>query len=280
MIGYDARLYVLCDGMLYRYADGGYQPIGGASLTAPASFIAPDRIADSRGGLYQVSSSGVSRILQAESGFIEAVSNGYAYIVDGRTVCRCRLSDGVKTDYYAAGAPISALYAASGELYLLSDYGSASLECVSQSAFVPYPTEPPPTAAITSDLYRVDSDSFQITRIPSPTTFAQLKSLLRYGSFSATLLRGEKNVTNGRVGTAMMLIFSGDEDYAYELSVVGDLTGEGNVNSRDLWDLMGYFLHINHYEGVYIKAADINDDGVVNVVDLALLARAADSSKP
>ena len=55
------------------------------------------------------------------------------------------------------------------------------------------------------------------------------------------------------------------------LSVKGDLTGEGNMNSRDKNELFNYLLKETVPDGVHFDAADLDYSNNINAVDLVIL---------
>lgn len=127
---------------------------------------------------------------------------------------------------------------------------------------------------ITSDIYRIDYEQFQICGISPGTTIAAFKNNVHYDGYSLTLYRDNAVKKSGNIGTAMTAVFSSDNGSAsFELSVTGDLTSEGSCNTRDLNILLDYLIGSADFNGVYTIAADINDDGVINVADAALLKR-------
>ena len=68
----------------------------------------------------------------------------------------------------------------------------------------------------------------------------------------------------------MTLIVKGSH---YSIVVTGDLTGEGNVNSRDLDALMKHLTEEQQLTGIFISAADIDKDNMLSTKDLVLLSR-------
>ena len=72
----------------------------------------------------------------------------------------------------------------------------------------------------------------------------------------------------------MTAVFSsGGNEFTFELSVNGDLTGEGNSNSRDVNLLLDYLIGAAYFNGVYTVAADLSNDGRIDAVDVALMKR-------
>ena len=81
-------------------------------------------------------------------------------------------------------------------------------------------------------------------------------------------------VTNGKIKTGYRTRIS---NVIYEISVSGDITGEGNVKSNDVSSLMSYFVKKSDLFGVYLTSADFNNDGNINNKDLVGIARQAEN---
>lgn len=277
--GYGGSFCVLSGNRLYQGGGDSYTLVSGDTPRSTAAFIAEDLLLDSMGGVYRLNGSSASLLfcVKTDGSCAGAVtSDGVLYSACGTTLYRYDTAAGMMTGYFDAGCTVEALYASDGLLYALTDSASPSVLCLSPDEWIACPdeTEPPVgLSPITSDRYTVDSVNYHITRIDAPTTFAQFKSHMRYEGYSVKLYRGNANLTSGNVGTAMQAVFSGEDDYTYELSVVGDITGEGSVNTRDRNELMDYFLGNIRFDGVYTDAADLSGDGKVDMLDLALLAR-------
>ena len=278
--GYDGGFYVLADGALYHHSGDSYSLLSGARLHTPAAFISDSFITDSSGRIYRVDG-GITEIFSAESDGSCAAAiapDGSIYASVGNTIYRYDADTGRKAEYFEADHAIDMLYFCNGYLYALSDTSSPTVSRISPDEFIPLPDKEDHSSSrlpISSDLYTVDAVNYRITRIPSPTTFAQFKSNMYYDGYYAQLYRDGKNIKSGSVGTAMTVVFSATDTYTFELSVIGDITGEGNVNSRDVGELMDYFLGNIRFDGVYSDAADISADGNVDMLDLAMLCRMA-----
>ena len=130
---------------------------------------------------------------------------------------------------------------------------------------------------INSDVYDVDFENMKISGIYSPTTVGQFKRNMNYEGFEVELYRYSKDtlLKSGNVGTATRAVFyNNNSSYTFELSVVGDITGEGNVNSRDKKHMFSYLLKRFDMTGVFIDSADLDNNSTVDIIDLILLLRA------
>lgn len=132
---------------------------------------------------------------------------------------------------------------------------------------------------ITSGIHEFNLKDYIITNVDLGTTIAVFKSNISYQDYSLVFKNYlGKVVTSGNLGTGARAIFSkGDKTYEFTFVVAGDLTGEGNSNSRDISLLTNYLLGEESLEGVYLKAADLNNDGEVNTLDLFLLNKEINS---
>lgn len=124
---------------------------------------------------------------------------------------------------------------------------------------------------ISSNKYNINNG--MITDIPQGTTVAQLKRNINYGSNVITVTNhNNKIVTSGQIGTGWRIDFSGNgKTVSYYTVIIGDVTGEGNINSRDISALSDYLVGKKDLSVYSLFAADLNSDGVCNSLDLLLL---------
>lgn len=274
LCGYRSELYAVSDRTLYRFEDNAFIPLDGALYGAGAGFVAQDVLADLSGNIYRVSDGAVRLMFRAESGvgYAAAVSpDGAVYVADRSVIDRYDGATGRRTDYFETGGRIGALYYYDGNVVAAF---AEDTQYIPPERFLPCPEEIP-FCPVTSSVYTVDAVNYRITRISAPTTFAQFKSAVNHAGYQVQLFRDGKAIASGSVGTAMTAVFSGADSYTFELSVIGDITGEGNVNSRDVGELIDFFLGTLRFDGVYLDAADLSGDGEVDLTDLALLCRRA-----
>ena len=286
MIHRGNRLYVVSADRLYRLSGDTIVAIDGARVSSPLSFVDNSTLSDAQGRIYTLSGDSIRLSMTIDSGGLCSSAcriDDHLYYPQGNTVY-CYDASGSKTAYLTLNSDIIGVYAFEGSINVLDD-----TFCVSRimpSEFIPLitPTEeddsdaehaaPRVRGRIGSETYTVDFDTMRIAGIPSPTTFAVFKKNMSYDGYSVRLFRDGRELSGGRVGTAMCAVFESDSDsLTFELSVVGDITGEGNVNSRDLTELMEYLVGSLYFDGVYAMAADLSDDGAVDALDLAMLKR-------
>lgn len=106
-----------------------------------------------------------------------------------------------------------------------------------------------------------------ICNIKSGTTVAQLKKSCPQ-IISVTDKNGNK--LSGKLKTGAVIA---TKEQNYVVAVIGDVTGTGEVNSKDCKCIMQYLTGKNELFGAYKKAADYNLDGSVDNKDLVLIAR-------
>ena len=273
--GCRSGLHILSDGRLYRCADDSYTLVSGDTVAASACFITDDLLIDRTGNIYRVGDRVTKLFATGLSGASAAASpDGAVYAAVGRVIYRFDGASGRVTDTLTVDREIASLYFCDGYLYAPDRNASTTLR-IAADEMNPSLSEPtsPALSPITSDAYKVDGVAYRITRIPASTTFAQFKSNISYSGYQAALFRDGKPVSSGKVGTGMLVVFSAADSYTYELSVIGDITGEGSVNSRDVGELIDRFLGNLAFDGVYLDAADVSGDGVVDLLDLAMLCR-------
>ena len=69
-----------------------------------------------------------------------------------------------------------------------------------------------------------------------------------------------------------MVVAIGDSiENTYEIVIVGDVNGDGKVDSIDSNFIKGHRVETNKLEAAKFEAADINKDGKVNKIDSFLL---------
>ena len=101
------------------------------------------------------------------------------------------------------------------------------------------------------------------------TTVAKFKSSISYVGYDAVFSK-----KSGNIGTNNTVTFSRNgNSRTYIFIVLGDLTGEGNVNSRDIYEIFGHLLYDKSLVKPFTISADLNGDNKISNIDLVMLAR-------
>lgn len=125
-----------------------------------------------------------------------------------------------------------------------------------------------------SKLYKFDNKNYYITNIPFETTISVFKSNIAYNGFDFSMIYNGKIKSTGNVGTNMTARFSNETaTYQYKTIISGDITGEGNINSRDKSRMFNVLLNKDSLENVFFIAGDLNNDNIIDVKDLLRLAK-------
>lgn len=149
----------------------------------------------------------------------------------------------------------------------------------------------------TGNMYIFDADSFEVyneetkpANTPSPnkgnidfdlknkiitasagTTVTDILDYFGINSGDVIFRKADGSIiTSGKLSTGMRVIA---QETAYSVIVIGDLTGEGNVNTRDLDTLMKHLTEETLLKGEFAKAADLNKDNRITTKDLLKLSK-------
>lgn len=142
------------------------------------------------------------------------------------------------------------------------------------------PPDTPPTDndAITSEVYTIDNEKNIISAIPANTTFNAFKNDLIFNGYDLIFKDATGKIKTGsssKVATGYTVTFvkDGAEKATFKLIVQGDITGTGNLSSRDITAFVNYLLGKTSLDETFLQAANINDDGEPDVIDLFLMCK-------
>jgi len=79
------------------------------------------------------------------------------------------------------------------------------------------------------------------------------------------------NINSGKLGTGATFALSTGE--VITVVIYGELTGEGNVNSRDLKALLNHLSRKELLQGSFLISADLDSDGLITTKDLLMLSK-------
>lgn len=131
---------------------------------------------------------------------------------------------------------------------------------------------------ISEENYLIQSDMYSlkekyIENIPAGTTLAQIKKNIDYGDYQIEFVNHNgKIVTSGQIGTNWTIKFiSPYQVKEYIVIILNDITGEGNINSKDTALLAKFLCESEELTEAQLIAADMDQDGLCTVKDLYLL---------
>ena len=126
---------------------------------------------------------------------------------------------------------------------------------------------------IRSDIYRVNEEENYVSRVRPYTDISTFLDNIDTNGVPRVLnLKGEEVTGDTLVGTGFTLeVTYGVDVYYYDISVIGDLDGNGKVSVTDLSVMNQSMVGRVTLEGMRQLAADISDDEKVSVTDLSML---------
>lgn len=141
--------------------------------------------------------------------------------------------------------------------------GALVLRQKAQTTTAPKETEP----AQNTNIY-IDGNYIYV---PQGTTVAKLKKALgiKDRNYTVTNYSG-KVLSSGKIGTRTIAYF---EDKPYTVIVIGDITGEGNINSRDLKKIMKHLVDSEKLDEIGMIAGDINSDNKICAKDITYIMK-------
>ena len=124
-------------------------------------------------------------------------------------------------------------------------------------------------AEISSRQFEIDEEAKTISKIPMNATVEEVKAYIASEEEIKIFSKEGYEVGNSHEIRTGMVLRAGEEEYS--LSITGDTSGDGKRTVVDIAQVKMHLVDIKLLEGIYLKAADINYDNVVNVVDLSRL---------
>lgn len=214
-----------------------------------------------------------------------AVMQNKIYASDKNKIFRFN-AKGEKLAEYTAGSEITDLCAggsrlafeSGGEIHVINPEAFVKIDTSDDTSNIPdnsdIPSNPEEnseqSAVPHSDIYNLNKS---IIEIPAGKTVAKFKKEIVSTGYTLSFCnhnRAEK--ASGNLGTGWTVSFSSNSaQYTYTFLVRGDLTGEGNINTRDTYTLSSFLIDSGTLSSLQSEAADINFDGTVDTADFLLL---------
>ena len=125
---------------------------------------------------------------------------------------------------------------------------------------------------VSSSIYEI---SEEVIYIPQGTTVAEFKKGMNYGDCTVKFTNHNgKSVTSGQMGTGWRIDFTGGgSGKSYYTVVIGDVTGEGNINSRDIYLMRDYLFGKAEFTKYQAIAADVKKNNVIDSVDMYMIKK-------
>jgi len=125
---------------------------------------------------------------------------------------------------------------------------------------------------LTSNYYNIDVNNKIISRIGPKTSVEIFKKATNIQNGELKIYKDRdlnEEVTTGYVGTGMYVTNENGQDI-YQISVIGDLDGDGIASQTELTHIIRNITGLNGYdlEGIVRISADINGDGNINQIDV------------
>ena len=252
--GYDDGIYVISGDEVYAIYGDGMTLLSGADAVSPIVPVDTDCIVTGNGKLYTPDGGSVQTDANIGAGQV-CLIGGILYSSSGSMIYGYDIDTGERLYSYQCSENVRCLYADGDDLIALD--GDLSQ-----------------IAALNSDSFSYPKNNTSGGASNQSPGFAKFKSNMNCSGCSVKLYRADVEKASGNVGTAMLAVFSnGDSSVSFELSVIGDITGEGSANSRDLTVLLDYLIGSADFNGAYLLSADLNGDGEIDVSDAARLKR-------
>ena len=127
----------------------------------------------------------------------------------------------------------------------------------------------PEPEKITSDIYVVNDEDKDISRIAPKTTVAQFKTKVETKQEMVFLDKEGNTLGEDDIIATGMTIKVG-ETLEYTLVVTGDIDGEeGDITVNDLAQVKLHIIEYKKLTGIALKAGDVDNDGRITINDLA-----------
>ena len=306
---YDAGVYVISDDQLYHIDGDSCTTISGASVKGPLFPADHEYFATAFGKIYFLNGNTIESAFDVDyngQACSSCVIGNCIYYPNGSVINGYDLYSGQKVCYYNNAFDASLIYAEGDSVTAVNTQSGSSFK-IYRDSFTEIRTNGNNQAennssggsgsgnrsngsngsgsqsgsanasrsGISSDVYKIDFNNYYISGISSGTTVAAFRSNIRYDGYSLSVYRNSSIKKSGSVGTGMTAVFEANngDTVNFELSVVGDLSGEGNENSRDLNILLDHLIGEASFNGVYTLSADLSGDGSVDLVDAVMMKR-------
>lgn len=268
--------YAVANNELFALTGSASQPFDGTKVRYPLSAVDDRAIISKNGDAYILNGNRIIRTIKVNPNAGACVIDGILYVTDDDMIYGYSINTGEKVCSRQLDFICQMVYSRNGRIICIENGAAVSLD---RSSFKELRSSQGIDKAqyndsfgISSDQYKIDHQNRFIYDIPAGTSLSAFRSHIDHYGYSMAVYQGGEEKTNGNIGTAMTAAFgNGADSVSYELSVRGDLTGEGKVNSRDLNELMDALVGAVDFNGVYPLSADLSGNNAVDAADVVLM---------
>lgn len=138
------------------------------------------------------------------------------------------------------------------------------------------PSDPVPPKPVVSPETKILNAGYKLNSgYLTGVTYGQDVSLIRgnmqnNGASVGYMNNSWNTKTSGRVATGDIITI---DDKAFQVAVYGDISGDGNINIKDLLLIQKYLLRSQNLTESNKEAADVSHDGAVTIKDLLLVQK-------
>ena len=170
------------------------------------------------------------------------------------------------TDDKSAKATVGITENGTYTIYAEDEQGNKTIKVITITEIeTPEPT-PDPDDTITSSVYVITQT--MIDKISPNTDVNTFKNNISTEvEYTIVNAKGEELQNTQKIGTGDKLITETNKEYT--LIVTGDLNGDGNVTLIDMSLLRKHYLEIESLQDEYLKAADMDNNNIISLRDIA-----------
>lgn len=256
---------------IYKVTKSSQTPLYNNTNTAMFYKISDNFIGDYYGNLYRVKN-GITKNLGINSkGYYRAAQTDKYIVTYSNDKLSAYNKNGSFVNSVTSNSKLYGITSYKGKTALFKNNNSNySYELLSDEAF----NTDSPSQNSEEKTKGINLSAFKHTKnyifVDSGTTIADLKSKIHYDSYDINF----GNRRSGKIRTNNEVNFiKGNTKYHYIFIVRGDVTGTGNVNSRDETAVFNHILNKEKLNGVYRMAGNLNGDKKISNADLVLLSR-------
>lgn len=285
-LNYDGVVYATSYKYVYTISNNQISVISTDYSLPHIRFIDDNIFVDKYGGFYKINSSQIDKIASYNSDFTElsgGICNNYAITFCYDTVYALNITTKKLEKQLKFDSNISQLFSLDDKIFVLTYLGATPFVMdINFSDLINIPQQnnnlnnTATTNTISSNKYTIDFENSIIADIKPATTVAQFKKNLSCSGFDVKLYKYNKDtqLTSGAIGTGTTATFVSDKTtYKFTLTIKGDITGEGNINSRDKSIMFKHILGNAPLDSVFLNACDIDTNENINICDIILLLR-------